>query len=48
MVFENRERLENDTAAYFANLSPEAEEEESRLGAALANSGSGVNVDREP
>ena len=48
LVFENRERLENDTAAYFANLSPEAEEEESRLGAALANSGSGVNVDREP
>ena len=48
LAFENRERLENDTAAYFANLSPEAEEEESRLGAALAKSGSGVDVDREP
>jgi hypothetical protein len=48
LAFENRERLENDTAAYFANLSPEAEEEESRLGAALANNGSGANLDREP
>jgi hypothetical protein len=48
LVFENRERLDNDTAAYFANLSPEAEEEESRLGSALANSARGVNVDREP
>jgi hypothetical protein len=48
LAFENRERLETDTAAYFANLSPDAEEEESRLGAALAKSGTGVNVDREP
>jgi hypothetical protein len=48
LAFENRERLENDTAAYFANLSPDAEEEESRLGAALAKSSTGVNVDREP
>jgi hypothetical protein len=48
LAFENRERLDNDTAAYFANLSTEAEVEESRLGTALAKSGSGVNVDREP
>jgi len=48
LAFENRERLENDTASYFANLSSEAEEEESKMGAALAKSGSGVNVDREP
>jgi len=48
LVFENRERLDRDTAAYFTNLSPEAEEEESRLGSALAKSAAGVNVDREP
>ncbi len=48
LAFENRERLEHDTAAYFADLSPEAELEESQLGSALAKSGSGVNVEREP
>ena len=48
LAFENRERLESDTAAYFANLSPEAEQQEARLGAALANSAAGVDIDSEP
>ena len=48
LVYENRERLANDTAAYFDNMSPEAEEEENRLGAALANSVKGIDFDREP
>src|SRR6202043_2849704 len=37
-VYENRERLANDTAAYFDNLSPEAMEEENQLAAALSSS----------
>jgi len=45
---ENRARLERDTAAYFEGLSPEALEEESTLGAALAHSARGLDVDREP
>jgi len=45
---ENRERLERDTAAYFERLSPEAAEEETKLGAALAGSARGLDVDREP
>jgi len=47
-LVENRERLERDTAAYFEQLSPEAAEEEATLGAALADSARGVDVDREP
>jgi len=38
-------RLEKATAAYFASLSPEALEEENRLGAALADAASHVNFD---
>jgi hypothetical protein len=45
---ENRERLERDTIAYFEQLSPEAMEEENQLGAALAASAKGIDVDREP
>jgi predicted AAA+ superfamily ATPase len=48
LVYENRERLANDTAAYFDNLSPEALEEEDQLAAALANSVKGIDFDREP
>lgn len=48
LIYENRERLANDTAAYFENLSPEALEEENRLGAALSNSAKGIDFDREP
>ena len=38
-------RLEKATAAYFASLSPEALEEENRLGAALSEAASHVNFD---
>jgi hypothetical protein len=48
LVYENRERLANDTAAYFENLSPEAMEEENQIAAALSNSVKGIDFDREP
>jgi len=48
LIYENRERLANDTAAYFDNLSPEALEEENRLGEALATGSKGIDFDREP
>lgn len=48
LVYENRERLANDTAAYFENLSPEAMEEENQLATASANSAKGFDFDREP
>ena len=48
LVYENRERLANDTAAYFDNLSPEALQEENQLGAALSSSATGIDFDREP
>jgi hypothetical protein len=48
LVYENRERLANDTAAYFDNLSPEALEEENQLAAALSSSVKGIDFDREP
>lgn len=47
-AIENRERLERDTAAYFDQLSEEAQEEETKLGAALAESVRGMDFDREP
>lgn len=47
-VFENRERLAKDTAAYFENLSPEAIAEENQLAAALAGSATGIDFDNEP
>jgi urease accessory protein UreF len=40
---EARERLEAATEAYFASLSPEAREEENRLGEALAYEADHVN-----
>ena len=42
---EARARLEAATEAYFASLSPEEREEESRLGAALAYEAGQVNFD---
>jgi hypothetical protein len=48
LVYENRERLANDTAAYFDKLSPEAIEEEKQLAEALSKSTKGIDFDREP
>jgi hypothetical protein len=48
LVYENRERLSRDTAAYFDGLSPEAVEEENQLAAALSSSVTGIDFDREP
>lgn len=48
LAFENRERLERDTAAYFDNMSPEESAEEKRLEAALTHAAQGVDFDREP
>jgi hypothetical protein len=48
LTYENRERLANDTAAYFERMSPEGAEEEARLGAALAGAAQGIDFDREP
>ena len=45
-VFENRERLERDTAAYFANLTEEQAAEERTLETALFQSAAGIDVDR--
>ena len=46
LVYENRERLANDTAAYFANLTDEEAADEQRLEAALSNSAGGINFDQ--
>jgi hypothetical protein len=46
LVYENRERLANDTAAYFANLSDEEAAEEQRLESALSQSARGVDFDQ--
>jgi len=46
--FENRERLERDTAAYFDGMSPEESAEDGRLGAALSQAARGIDFDREP
>ena len=45
---ENRERLELETAAYFDRLSPDALEEEDRLGSSLAAVARGIDFDSEP
>src|SRR6202163_1303144 len=45
LTFENRERLENDTAAYFANLSEREAAEERALEAALFQSAAELDVD---
>ena len=42
---ENRERLENDTAAYFANLTEEEAAEERALETALSQSAAGIDDD---
>jgi hypothetical protein len=46
LAFENRERLENDTAAYFANLTEKEAAEERVLEAALSQSAAEIDVDR--
>jgi hypothetical protein len=46
LVYENRERLANDTEAYFANLTDEEAAEERRLEAALSNSAAGIDFDQ--
>ena len=48
LIYENRERLAKDTAAYFDRMTPEQAEEEERLGAALADGVKGIDFDREP
>lgn len=45
LVYENRERLANDTAAYFANMTEEEAAEEQKLEAALSHSAVGINFD---
>jgi hypothetical protein len=46
MVFENRERLANDTAAYFSGMTNEEATEELRLEAALSQSAAGIDFDQ--
>jgi hypothetical protein len=46
LIYENRERLANDTAAYFANMTDEEAEEEKRLEAALSQSAAGIDFDQ--
>jgi hypothetical protein len=46
LVFENRERLERDTGAYFANLTEEEDAEEKALETALSQSAAGIDFDR--
>jgi hypothetical protein len=46
LVHENRERLANDTAAYFANMTDEEAAEERRLEAALSQSAVGIDLDQ--
>lgn len=48
MLYENRERLERDTAAYFANLTDEEDAEEKALESALSQGAAGIDFDREP
>jgi hypothetical protein len=45
MVYENRERLANDTSAYFENMTEEEAAEEQKLEAALSQSAAGINFD---
>lgn len=45
LAFENRERLENDTAAYFANLTEKEADDERSLEAALSQSAAEMDVD---
>jgi ribosome-associated translation inhibitor RaiA len=45
LAFENRERLENDTAVYFANLTEKEAAEERTLEAGLSQSAAEIDVD---
>jgi len=45
LVYENRERLANDTTAYFENMIDEEAAEEQKLEAALSQSTVGINFD---
>ena len=45
LVYENRERLASDTAAYFANLTAEEAADEQRLETAFSQSATGINFD---
>lgn len=44
-VYENRERLARDTAAYFADMTDEEAAEEQKLEAAISQSAAGINFD---
>lgn len=46
LVYENRERLATDTAAYFANMTDEEAAAEQRLEAALSQSTAGIDFDQ--
>ena len=45
-VYENRERLATDTAAYFSNMTDAEAAEEQRLEAALSQSAAGIDFDK--
>jgi hypothetical protein len=46
LVYENRERLADDTAAYFDGMTDDEASEEQRLEAALSQSAAGIDFDR--
>ncbi len=46
LAYENRERLANDTAAYFSNMTDAEAAAERRLEAALSQSTAGIDFDR--
>jgi hypothetical protein len=46
LVYENRERLATDTAAYFANMTTEEASQEQQLEAALSQSAAGIDFDQ--
>lgn len=46
LIYENRERLAADTAAYFDNMTEEEAAEEYRLESALSQSSTGIDFDR--
>lgn len=45
LVYENRERLATDTAAYFANMTEDEAAEEQRLETALSQTTAGIGFD---
>ena len=46
LVYENRERLASDTAAFFANMNDDEAAEEQRLEAALSQSTAGIDFEQ--